>query len=68
MAAVVLSKPVSKGTVTTKLAIDATSATQRATLACSSRPMASSSTPLKMGNQMARLNNPIFLFSVAVVC
>ena len=51
------------GSVTRKLAIDPSSATQRTPLTCSSRPKANSKAPMTIGSQMARLNRPIFVFS-----
>jgi hypothetical protein len=63
MAAVVVSKPVISGMVTRKLAIAASSATQRTTPAWSSRPSASNSAPATIGSQMATLNRPMLFFS-----
>jgi hypothetical protein len=65
MAAVLLSKPKIKGTVTAKLATADSRASQRTKRACSGRPKAKSKRPDKMGSQMAKLNKYIFLFSAA---
>ena len=61
MAAVSNLKPLYKGSVTKKLTIEPTSATQRTVPACSSRPKANKTMPNAIGVQMARLNNPILL-------
>src|SRR5260221_13778982 len=50
-----------------KLANAAISATQRTVFLCSSRPIASRTAPATIGSQMARLSNPIFLFSEPVL-
>ena len=67
MAAVPVSKPVTSGMVTRKLAIAPSSAIQRTIPACSSRPSASSSAPTAIGSQMATLRRPMFLFSAAAL-
>ncbi len=41
------------------------SAIQRTAVACSSRPTASSTTPARIGSQMARLSKPMFSFFYA---
>src|SRR5678815_811137 len=61
IAAVAVSKPVTSGIVTRKLATEATRAAQRTASARSSRPKASSRTPERMGSQMATLSNGMFL-------
>ena len=61
IAALAVSKPVTSGIVTRKLAIEATSAAQRTASARSSRPKASRSTPERMGSQIAMLSKGMFL-------
>ena len=56
-----MSKPVTSGIVTAKLTSAATSAAQRTASARSSRPKASSSTPARIGSQIARLSKGMFL-------
>src|SRR6185312_1956162 len=64
MAEVPSLKRVYSGNVTRKLIAEPSKATQRTARACSSRPSANKTTPKKIGVQMARLNNPIFLVSL----
>ena len=64
MADVPNSNWVYSGTVTARLNKAPIRAIQRTTLACSSRPMASNTTPKKIGDQMARLNKPIFILLI----
>ncbi|MNV67340.1 hypothetical protein D3C71_1601400 [compost metagenome] len=66
MAAVPSLKPSYKGNVTRRPITAPSSASQRTTRACSSRPRASSSTPKAIGIQIARLNRPIFIFLLLV--
>src|SRR5450830_881420 len=66
MAEVPISKPVYRGHVTSRPQTAPIKAIQRTTLACSSRPRASSTTPKTIGVQIARLNNPIFVFLLLV--
>lgn len=54
-------KPEYSGSVTRKLTSDPMSANQRTICAWLSRPNASRMTPITIGVQMARLNQPIFL-------
>src|SRR5574337_1147287 len=58
-------KPSYSGSVTRKLTAAPISATQRTSRACRSLPNASSTTPKKIGTQIARLSNPIFLVSLS---
>src|SRR6218665_77595 len=59
-------KPWYRGSVTSKPSTAPSRASQRTEWACSSRPMASSTTPKATGIQMARLNRPIFLLLLLV--
>src|SRR3954471_1178412 len=61
MPACAVSKPVISGSVTTNDATAKTSAIQRRARALSSRPIASNTTPARIGSQMARFKKIILV-------